>query len=168
MKSIRTGRRQYGVIPFRRTPSGRLEVLLITSRGTGRWVIPKGWPMMAKTPQEAAAIEAFEEAGVRGQIVDKIRLGSYRYQKLNPSGLVGKLTVGVFLMKEDEQLGEWPEQGERTAQWFNPSDAAAHVAEPALGKMLRQLPRLIGAAGIEFIYQNGGASGVRLRSPGSR
>ena len=151
MKSIRTGRRQYGVIPFRRTPSGRLEVLLITSRGTGRWVIPKGWPMMAKTPQEAAATEAFEEAGVRGQIVDKVRLGSYRYQKLNPSGLVGELTVGVFPMQVYEQLAEWPEQGERTAQWFSPRDAAALVAEPALGKMLRRLPRLIGAAGIEFI-----------------
>jgi 8-oxo-dGTP pyrophosphatase MutT (NUDIX family) len=150
MKSIRTGRRQYGVIPFRRTPSGRLEVLLITSRGTGRWVIPKGWPMMAKTPQEAAAIEAFEEAGVRGQIVGKVRLGSYRYQKLNPSGLVGELTVGVFLMHVNEQLDEWPEQAERTAQWFNPRDAAAHVAELALGKMLRRLPRLVGAAGIEF------------------
>jgi 8-oxo-dGTP pyrophosphatase MutT (NUDIX family) len=164
MTSIRTGRRQYGVIPFRRTPSGRLEVLLITSRGTGRWVIPKGWPMMAKTPQEAAAIEAFEEAGVRGQIVDQVRLGSYRYQKLNLSGLPGELTVGVFLMQVYEQLAEWPEQAERTTAWFSPQEAAANVAEPALGKMLRRLPRLIEAAGVEFIGQNGGGPEMRLKA----
>jgi hypothetical protein len=75
--------------------------------------------MMAKTPQEAAAIEAFEEAGVRGRIVDKVRLGSYRYQKLNPSGLLGELTVGVFLMQVYEQLAEWPERAERTTKWFS-------------------------------------------------
>ena len=164
MKSIRTGRRQYGVIPFRRTPSGRLEVLLITSRGTGRWVIPKGWPMMPKTPQEAAAIEAFEEAGVRGKIVDEVRLGSYRYQKLNPPGLVEELTVGVFLMQVDVQLAEWPEQAERTSAWFSPQEAAANVAEPVLGKMLRRLPRLIDAAGVEFIEQNGGGPEMRLKA----
>jgi 8-oxo-dGTP pyrophosphatase MutT (NUDIX family) len=138
-------------------------VLLITSRGTGRWVSPKGWPMMAKTPQEAAAIEAFgEEAGVRGQIVDKVRLGSYRYQKLSPSGLPGELTFGVFLMQVYEQWAEWPEQAERTTAWFSPQEAAAHVAEPALGKMLRRLPRLIDAVGVEFIEQNGGGPGMRL------
>jgi 8-oxo-dGTP pyrophosphatase MutT (NUDIX family) len=163
MTSIRTGRRQYGVIPVRRTPSGHLEVLLITSRGSGRWVIPKGWPMMAKTPQEAAAIEAFEEAGVRGRIVDKVRLGSYRYQKLNPPGLVEELTVGVFLMQVDVQLAEWPEQAERTSAWFSPQEAAANVAEPVLGKMLRRLPRLIDAAGVEFIEQNGGGPEMRLK-----
>jgi 8-oxo-dGTP pyrophosphatase MutT (NUDIX family) len=120
--------------------------------------------MMAKTPQGAAAIEAFEEAGVRGQIVDKVRLGSYRYQKLNPSGRLGMLTVGVFLMQVDEQLTEWPEQAERTRAWFSPQKAASHVAEPALGKMLRRLPRLIDAAGVEFIEQNAGDPGVRLKA----
>jgi 8-oxo-dGTP pyrophosphatase MutT (NUDIX family) len=104
--------------------------------------------MMAKTPQQAALIEAFEEAGVVGSIVNSERLGAYRYAKVQRSGLVSELTVKVFLMQVDEQLDEWPEQGERTAQWFSPQEAASHVAEPALGKMLRWLPRVADAAGV--------------------
>jgi hypothetical protein len=83
---------------------------------------------------------------------------------LNPSGLVGELIVGVFLMKVDEQLAEWPEQAERTAEWFSPQEAASHVAEPTLGKMLRRLPRLIEAAGVKFVAVNGGVSRGRLKA----
>jgi hypothetical protein len=68
----------------------------------------------AKTHQQAAAIEAFDEVGVRGLIVDGVRLCLYRYWKLNPSRLVGELTVGVFLTQVNEQLNDWPKQGAET------------------------------------------------------
>jgi 8-oxo-dGTP pyrophosphatase MutT (NUDIX family) len=76
-------RAQYGALPFRRTPD--LEILLVTSRDTGRWVIPKGWPMKSKSRRAAAAIEALEEAGVEGE-VGRQPLGAYIYDKVLPSG----------------------------------------------------------------------------------
>src|SRR5688500_3546461 len=73
--------RQYGVIPVRFGRGGQLQVLLLTSRGTGRWVIPKGWPMRKRTPAGTAEREAFEEAGVKGYLLSRRPIGSYRYIK---------------------------------------------------------------------------------------
>ncbi len=160
MKSLRRGKRQCGVIPVRFSPSGVLEVLLITSRGTGRWVIPKGWPMKGRTAAEAAVIEAFEEAGLQGHAGE--RLGAYRYLKVGTArGKDRSLTVDVFLMWVDQLLDEWPEQGERERAWFTPGEAAARVSEHGLARMLKRLHRSVvwegGLAG-----QNGGAE-VRMR-----
>ncbi len=83
-KNAQAGRRairvQYAALPYRITKPGVLEFMLITSRGTGRWIIPKGWPMKGRKPPKAAAREAFEEAGLRGEIGGKA-VGSFTYEK---------------------------------------------------------------------------------------
>src|SRR3974390_952808 len=89
-------RRQVAALPLRRTKSGALEVLLVTSRGTGRWIIPKGWPSKRLRDRKAAAREAREEAGVKGKILPKARgLISWRQQKKirepDLSSLIGRL-----------------------------------------------------------------------------
>jgi 8-oxo-dGTP pyrophosphatase MutT (NUDIX family) len=71
-------RRQYGALPYRLRPGSRPQFMLITSRESRRWVIPKGWPKKGKSPQHSAAREAFEEAGVVGA-VDKRSVGSFSY-----------------------------------------------------------------------------------------
>ena len=77
MKTPKSGRRQFAALPIRLDDSGGTEVMLITSRETRRWVIPKGWPMKGRTPGQAAMVEAFEEAGLEGDIAGKAKLGSY-------------------------------------------------------------------------------------------
>jgi hypothetical protein len=69
-------------------------------------------------------------------------VGTYRCQKMLQSGLIGELTVGVFLMKVEQKLAGWPERHERTLRWFPPLEAAALVAEPELARMIRRIPRL--------------------------
>nr|WP_136686186.1 NUDIX hydrolase [Rhodobacter xinxiangensis] len=109
-----------------------VEILLITSRDTGRWVIPRGWPMDGKTFSEAAAQEAWEEAGVRG-VVHPIPLGRYSYWKPQ---LHKHLDVSVFALNVKEVLCSFPERGQRERIWLPPSGAAAKIAEPALAAMI--------------------------------
>jgi 8-oxo-dGTP pyrophosphatase MutT (NUDIX family) len=131
-------RRQYGAIPMRRTMDGGLQVLLLTSRETHRWVIPKGWPMAGRKGPEVAAQEAFEEAGVRGRITGG-RIGSYMYQKrLSPSKAV-VCKVAVYRFKVTCELEDWPERPERERRWFPVSEAAALVAEAELADMFTRL-----------------------------
>ena len=89
--------------------------MLLTSRETRRWVIPKGWPMKKRKPAEVASQEAYEEAGLIGQIVGKRAFGSFHYGKL-----VGKeailCEVRVFLLREEQQLDDWPEKRERESK----------------------------------------------------
>jgi 8-oxo-dGTP pyrophosphatase MutT (NUDIX family) len=148
MKSIRTGRRQYAVLPISRTEAGDVQVLLITSRDTGRWVIPRGWPMKGSLPQQAALIEAYEEAGLVGRIIRKHKIGSYHYRKMRPSGMESDLKVDVFLMAVDQQLADWPEKAERTTRWFEPKMAASLVAEAGLAKLIGRLPRYLAAGSL--------------------
>lgn len=127
---------QYGALPFQVSDDGAVSILLVTSRETRRWVIPKGWPMSKRSPRQAAAQEAWEEAGVTGRMVSKRPIGSYRYQKrLSPSVSV-PCTVKVFLFAVEQQFDDWPEQAERDKQWFDPHEAATLVEEVALGKLM--------------------------------
>ncbi|ACA16612.1 NUDIX hydrolase [Methylobacterium sp. 4-46] len=128
-------RRQVGVLPLRHGPDGA-QVLLITSRETRRWVIPKGWPMKGLKNHEAAAREAYEEAGVIGR-VEKHALGSYLYQKRLKSRDTVLCQVQVFPLHVRRQLKAWPEQQERDGRWFSPSDAAEAVTEPGLAALIR-------------------------------
>jgi 8-oxo-dGTP pyrophosphatase MutT (NUDIX family) len=122
------------------TESG-IEVLLLTSRGTGRWIIPKGWPIRKLSPAEAAAREAYEEAGLVGTIQPSGPVGRYPYAKSSvPGGLA--IEVAVFLLRVDRQLDHWPEQAERETRWFTPEDAAQLVAEPELAALLLGLSEL--------------------------
>jgi 8-oxo-dGTP pyrophosphatase MutT (NUDIX family) len=134
-KTITTRRhRQYGTVAYRLSPAGPL-VLLVTSRETRRWVIPKGWPMKGRKPHKAAAIEAFEEAGVVGRVRNK-PLGTFSYAKVKPQGIM-PCSVKVFPLKVREVHDEWPESGERERCWFSPEDAASLVSEPGLAELLR-------------------------------
>jgi 8-oxo-dGTP pyrophosphatase MutT (NUDIX family) len=126
---------QYAALPIRFSQDGRLEVLLLTSRGSGRWVIPKGWPMPKIAPKAAAAREAYEEAGIEGVIRPKSPIGTYHYGKNLPTGEM-PIKVKVFLMRFERQLDTWPEQAERETRWFSPEEAAALVAEPELAALL--------------------------------
>lgn len=134
-RSLRSGKvRQYGVIPYRVAADG-VRVLLITSRETRRWVIPKGNPMKGCKPHKAAAIEAFEEAGVKGK-VDREVLGSFDYDKV-----VGRKSVpcvvSVFPLLVREELDAWLEADQRKRAWVDCSAAAGMVREPGLADLLR-------------------------------
>lgn len=118
---------------------GHVEVLLITSRDSGRWVIPKGWPMAKKKPHQVARQEAWEEAGVRGR-VRKQPFGSYRYaKKVSREGVLDCL-VQVFLLTVSDIAEDFPERSQRRIKWFSPRDAAEAVAEPELCRLLGNLP----------------------------
>ncbi|CAN7290115.1 NUDIX hydrolase [Phenylobacterium sp. LjRoot164] len=123
-------------LPWRRASCGALEVLLITSRETRRWVIPKGWTMRGKRPEEAAALEALEEAGVVGEI-DPAAAGRYVYGKRLASGDVRPVEVSVFPMQVLAEQDAWPEQTQRERRWFAPDEAAARLEEPGLRALIR-------------------------------
>ena len=119
------------------------DVVLITSRGTGRWVIPKGWPMEGKSLPAAAATEAWEEAGIEGRVQDA-ELGRYRYDKEQDLGFSVPIEVRVFLLEADRQRADFPEAKQRKRRWFAPADAARLVAERGLREILLALPPIPG------------------------
>jgi 8-oxo-dGTP pyrophosphatase MutT (NUDIX family) len=127
---------QYGVIPVRPTADGGVEVLLITSRETRRWVVPRGNPIAGKSPAESAAQEAFEEAGIRG-VVDPEPVGRYFYRKRRRNGTLLPAEVRLFRMRVAEERDDWPEKAERERRWFAPPEAAAAVAESDLADLIR-------------------------------
>jgi 8-oxo-dGTP pyrophosphatase MutT (NUDIX family) len=130
---------QYAALPFRHHRSAGTEVLLVTSRQTGRWIIPKGWPIKRKTPYAAAAQEALEEAGVVGR-VRRRSIGSYEYEKRLKNGEAIICKVHVFPLEVERQERTWPEKGKRKLKWFSPDKAAATVDEVVLRDIIRKLP----------------------------
>ena len=128
---------QVAALPFR-VRDGKVEVLLVTSRETKRWLIPKGWPMKGKKPYKAAAQEAVEEAGVKGAIRHK-PIGHYDYWKRRTEHF-DLCRVDVYPLEVSKQLKSWREKGQREAQWFNVEEAAHQVLEPALAQLIRALP----------------------------
>lgn len=132
--------RQAGAIPFEHR-EGILHVLLITSRGTGRWVIPKGGVEPGFTARQAAAQEALEEAGIKGEI-DAQPLGFFSYHKVLKSGASRPATVEVYALKVEKQLKKWPEQAERQFEWMPIQAAMAAVNEPGLARLLGRLAEL--------------------------
>ncbi|MFK4825695.1 NUDIX hydrolase [Paenochrobactrum sp. BZR 588] len=119
-----------------RIENGELQLLTITSRGTGRWIIPKGWPQTGRTLARTAMREAFEEAGIRG-VIDPIPVGTYDYQKYDmPPEAISSFTVAVYAVAFTEQLDKWPERGERILDWVSPDVAADRVEEPELKKLI--------------------------------
>jgi len=126
---------QYGALCFRYNDDRDVEILLVTSRDTGRWIIPKGWPMKGKKPHEAAAVEAWEEAGVRGR-GQKTAIGRYTYLKLLDDGDVTPCIVDVFEIEVSKVSGNFKERGERTLAWVSPGEAARRVREIGLKSLL--------------------------------
>lgn len=128
---------QIGALPVRRDGNGALRVLLVTSRETKRWIIPKGWPMKNKKDHEAAAQEAREEAGVEGTVT-KTPIGSYLYWKRRETHF-DLCQVSVYLLTVERNLKKWREQAQRDVQWFEPAEAAHLVAEPGLASLIAGL-----------------------------
>lgn len=128
-------KKQYAALPYH-SEGNRLRVLLVTSRKSRRWIIPKGWPMKNHKPHQTAAIEAFEEAGVIGT-TERQPIGAYDYTKRleDGSGLLCKVTV--FPLAVASLANEWPEAGERERRWCDPQEAVELVGEPNLARILR-------------------------------
>ncbi|SCB34624.1 NUDIX hydrolase [Rhizobium hainanense] len=130
---------QYAAICYRRSPVLKdVEILLITSRDSRRWVIPKGWPIVGKLPHQVAEREAWEEAGVKGKARKK-SFGYYTYLKSLDTGDTVPSVVQVHLLEVAELVERFPERGQRQLQWFSPNEAAAHVREPELKSLLRRV-----------------------------
>jgi 8-oxo-dGTP pyrophosphatase MutT (NUDIX family) len=127
---------QVAALCWRRSRKKGLRILLITSRDTGRWVIPKGWPMRQRTPSEAAEREAWEEAGVQGKVYGQ-SIGEYTYAKYLGPGKSIPCLVKVYPLKVKALLKQYPETGQRKARWFSPKKAAKRVHEDDLARMLR-------------------------------
>lgn len=134
-RTARSETRQVAALPWRLTDDGR-QILMITSRETRRWVIPKGGRMVGKTDPEAAAQEAMEEAGVRGEM-DPTSIGVFRYAKGLKDGGVRQCVVSVYPLQVLVQLGAWPEAHQRERRWMSLSEAADLVHEPDLAALIR-------------------------------
>ena len=117
---------QSGALPWRLKSRKKPEVLLVTGRRSGRWMIPKGWPVPGKSLADSAAQEAFEEAGIKGKVAPK-PIGTFRHVKQHI--LLGRMEVDILVhpMSVKQELGDWPERGERTRKWFVIEEAAERV-----------------------------------------
>lgn len=141
-KAIRKGLkgetiRQVAAVPCRVNEGGELEVMLVTSRETKRFIVPKGWPMKGKSGRKAATIEAMEEAGVLGNAL-KTPAGTYFYWKRLSSRFV-RVKVVVYLLQVTEELANWRERGSRQRAWLSPAEAALLIDEPELSSLVRGL-----------------------------
>jgi len=130
----RAVRTQFGALCYR-IHDGKVEILLVTTRRSGRWIIPKGWPMDGETPAGAAATEAWEEAGVTGKLSHHV-LGFYAYDK----GYAGDrmpCVVAVFPLKVKKVAKQFPERSQRRRKWVSLKKAAGMVTEPELRAMIK-------------------------------
>lgn len=127
---------QFAAIPFSVGPDGGTRVMLLTSRETKRWIIPKGWPMKGRKAREVAAQEAYEEAGVVGKIIGKRPVGFYHYSKSLPFQEPILCRVSVFLLLVEAVMDDWPEKAERQRAWFETAEAASLVDEGGLSEII--------------------------------
>lgn len=131
-------KRQVAALVCRTGPHGK-EVLLITSRDTRRWIIPKGWCHKGLSRAQSAVREAFEEAGIRGKVKRK-PIGAFVYEKvIDATGRSLDCLVDVFQVTFKKQAMKWPERGQRDVRWMTPAKAARAVVEPDLRKILRSM-----------------------------
>jgi 8-oxo-dGTP pyrophosphatase MutT (NUDIX family) len=139
-------RTQYGCLCYR-VERGQLQILLITSRDTGRWLIPKGWPMRGREPAETAAAEAWEEAGAKGVVSPEV-VGLFTYQKLSDDGAATPCAVAVYAMGVTNLKDNYPENRERRRKWFPVEMAAQKASDAELAELIRgfQPPGLASAA----------------------
>lgn len=129
--------RQVAAVPFRLNERQELEVMLVTSRETRRFIVPKGWPMKGKSGRKAATIEAEQEAGVAGKALQK-PAGTYCYWKRLANRFV-RVKVVVYLLEVTEELASWRERSARQRAWLSPSEAALLIDEPELSTLVRGL-----------------------------
>ncbi|MCP5036527.1 MAG: NUDIX hydrolase [Rhodobacteraceae bacterium] len=127
-------RTQFGALCYR-VKGRKVEVLLITTRGRGHWIIPKGWPMGGETPAGAAATEALQEAGATGKLSDRV-LGFYSYSKKH-GGDDLPCVVAVFPLRVKKMLRSYPEKGERKRRWVSQKKAISLIREPELRRIIK-------------------------------
>jgi 8-oxo-dGTP pyrophosphatase MutT (NUDIX family) len=130
--------RQVAALPWRRDGGGMRRILLVTSRETRRWIVPKGWRIDGLTDAESAAREAYEEAGVEGR-VDPAPIGGFSYVKRRARGADKPVAVDVYPLLVLRERTDWPERDERARGWFAAGHAATLVQEPELASLLRAL-----------------------------
>jgi 8-oxo-dGTP pyrophosphatase MutT (NUDIX family) len=129
-------RLQYGALPYRFRPDGSIEILLVTTRRTRRWIVPKGWKIKGKKPPKSAAQEAFEEAGVQGVVSGK-PIGSFVYDKwLDDDGVTAPCEVRIFSLLVKRQEDTWRECEEREARWVDPGAALEMVDDQGLQDLI--------------------------------
>ena len=135
---------QYAALPYR-VSGETVEILLVTSLRTHRWIIPKGWPQDGHEPSSCAAVEALEEAGVGGEI-EKVAFGHYRYFKQIKNGVSLPCKVDVFALKVTRERKAWAEKDERKRRWCSVAKAAAAVDEPQLRLLILNFGAQMAAA----------------------
>ncbi len=137
---------QYGALPYRFTPEAALEILVVTTRRTRRWIIPKGWPIKGLRPPKAAAREAYEEAGVTGRIGVK-PIGTFTYEKaLDEAGVEATCEVKVYPLLVKRQAEVFPEFEQRMLQWVDPAKAVALIKDAGLKKLVKAFAKRLSIA----------------------
>jgi len=131
---------QYGALCVRYDPADGKRVLLITTRQTRRWTIPKGWPIKGLDGAQVAERESWEEAGVKGK-ASKKPFGHFAYMKVMENGTFVPTLVEVHLVSVRKQSREFPEAGQREIEWLPPEVAAERVLEPELKGILLRFAR---------------------------
>jgi 8-oxo-dGTP pyrophosphatase MutT (NUDIX family) len=129
--------KQVAALPVREIGKGVQQVLLVTSRDTGRWIIPKGWPSKRIDDAAAASREAKQEAGVIGRIAPT-PVGSYRYRKIEANGS-RLIEVFVYVLSVEKEKKRWPEKVQRQRAWFDIATASRRVREPQLKMIITKL-----------------------------
>ncbi len=135
---------QYAALPYR-IVDGAVEILLITSRRTHRWIVPKGWPIEGLSPAASAAREALEEAGISGEVQAE-PIGFFHYFKVLRNDINVPCKVDVFAMKVTRQRKNWAEKDARELRWYPLAEAAQTVTEPQLRKLILKFGAQIAAA----------------------
>lgn len=128
---------QVAMLCVRQGPDGP-EVLLVKTLDTGRWIIPKGWPMKGRALHEAAAQEAWEEAGARGR-VSPDEIGRLTDSKRLKNGIVVPSEIVVFRMDDTQLADDYPEAGRRKRRMLPAAQAAARADMPDLSGLIRRL-----------------------------
>jgi len=129
-------RQQYGALPYRMDAEQGLQVMLITSRTTRRWIIPKGWPIKGMKPSQTAAREAYEEAGIEGEVSRKA-VGVYVYEKhLEMEDRSVPCEMRVFALEFKRQRKNWPEREQRDCRWLSPAQAISLAADEGLREVI--------------------------------
>lgn len=142
---MRKDGRQCAALPFMEA-DGETLVMLITSRDSGRWILPKGWCEKRLSGSELAAKEAYEEAGIVGQI-SPTPISCYQYTKRLPIASK-ECSVKIYPLRVTELLADWPEARQRRREWFTLAQAALYVDDAELVTILLTLAAPDALAGL--------------------
>lgn len=137
---------QIAALPVFINGNGEVEICLVTSRGSGRWIIPKGNPIDGLEPHEVAAQEAREEAGLIGQM-EPLSIGTFEFNR-NRGGRETTCSVAVYVLKAERQLRKWEERDQRSVRRCSLKKALSLVCSPSLAEIMRQY------AGLDHVLQS--------------